>query len=67
MDITTNQRYANLALINLGEAVSEIGNVRNRVAAPEPRDFANARLALVRAIAALDFTCYVPPPDVRKG
>lgn len=59
--MSTPERYLNLALINVGEAITELGNIRQRGATPGA-DCANVKLSLHRAMAALDGAIYVPPP-----
>lgn len=59
------RKYLNLALISIGEALTEIGNQRNRrPVLGFPGDYANARLALNRAICSLQGTLYTPMPEV---
>ena len=62
-DLTLDNRYLNLALINMGEALTEFGNVRQRQGQPGAAggDYANVRLALLRALSALDATPWVAP------
>jgi hypothetical protein len=49
-------------MINIGEALTELGNIRQRGATPG-RDCANVKLALMRAMFSLDGQPFVPPPD----
>lgn len=65
-DYNIGHRYLNLAITCIGEATAEIGNVRNRNGVPGP-DFANAKLALMRAISALEGMPYVAPVDVKSA
>lgn len=55
-----NERYLNLAMINIGEAMTELGNIRMRGALPGA-DTANVKLALSRALSALDGVVWTPP------
>lgn len=59
MALSTEERYLNLALINLGEAVTEIANQRQRGAMPG-HDYNAAAEKLRRAISALDGRLYAP-------
>jgi hypothetical protein len=62
VSMTTDQ-YLNLAMINLGEAVTEMANRRQRGAA-FPDGFANVKLSLRRALSALDGVPWPGlPPD----
>lgn len=61
-NVSLEDRYLNVAMINLGEAITELGNIRQRGATPG-RDTANVQLALLRAQAALAGVSFVPPPD----
>jgi hypothetical protein len=70
-ELTLDERYLNLALINMGEALTEFGNVRQRSGLPGPGggNYVNVRLALLRTLSALDATPWVPPepaPQHRK-
>lgn len=58
---TEPDRYLNLALINLGEAITQLGNLRQRGVAPGP-ETTEVQLALLRATAALKGELYVAPP-----
>jgi hypothetical protein len=61
--LSLEDRYLNLAMINIGEALTELGNVRQRGHGPGP-EYANVKLALRRAAFALDAAEFVPlPPD----
>lgn len=72
MTISREERYVNLAMINLGEAITEIHNVRQRgnLGTIEGKDFGQvfgaAQIAIERAIRALRGETYIPPPD-KKG
>lgn len=61
--LNLNDRYLNLALINMGEALTEFGNIRQRDGLPGPsgKDYAQVRLALLRAISALDAEPWIAP------
>jgi hypothetical protein len=61
--MTTEDRYLNLAMINIGEALTEFGNVRQRGGQPGlfAGDFANVRLSLLRAVSALETTIWAAP------
>lgn len=61
-EIPIEDRYLNLAMINIGEALTELGNARQRGGYPGG-DMANVRLALRRATFALDGAEYVSPPN----
>lgn len=65
-DYNIGHRYLNLAITCIGEATAEIGNVRNRNGVPGP-DFANAKLALMRAISALEGVPYVASVGIAEG
>ena len=54
--------YLDLAIINLGEAITTLGNIRQRGGKPGS-DFADVQLALRRVSFALDGVPYEPPPD----
>lgn len=71
-----NERYLNLVEIYLGEALVEIGNIRQRGGTVRQGDgtvrqgdgtpgidFTKARVALLRAEAALRGELYVETPD----
>jgi hypothetical protein len=60
---TPSMNYINLALINIGEATATIGNLLQRDT--PPGSYGTAKLALQRAVAALDGKPYEPPPDVK--
>lgn len=62
MSQAISDRYLNLAFINMGEAISQLGNVRLR-GAQTGNDTMEVQLALRRALAALRGEVYVPPPD----
>lgn len=70
--MTHEHRYINLALINLGEALTEIANQmqRNDIGTIEGKDFGrcfgSAQIALDRAKAALKGETYIPPPDQKN-
>lgn len=55
-------RYLNLAIINMGEALTTLGNLMQRGATPG-KPVAEVKLALLRALAALDGEAFVPPPN----
>jgi hypothetical protein len=59
-DIERNDRFLNLVLINLGEAITEFGNVRQR-GGKVGNDYANVRLSLLRAQSALNGELWVAP------
>jgi hypothetical protein len=64
-EISYNERFLNLALINMGEALSEYANLRQRGATPSDpnRPFGTVQLKLRNAIAALGGEVYVAPVD----
>ena len=65
--MTTDERYTNLMLINLGEALTEAGNLCQRGAKPGP-DFATVRLSLRRAVFASQGLMYeAPNPEIDTG
>lgn len=57
----TEQKYINLAIVNLGEAATEIANVCLRGGVPGS-DFANVFLSLRRIEFALNGLPYEAPP-----
>lgn len=57
-----SDRYLNLAFVNMGEAITRLGNIRIR-GARTGNDTMEVQLALSRALAALRGEVYVPPPD----
>lgn len=61
---TTEERYLNNAAINMGEAMTELGNLRQRGVVPGSH-CNTVIIALERAIAALKGEAYQPPPDVK--
>lgn len=66
---TDDDRYINLAIINIGEALTTIGNLRQRNCTPGD-DFNGAKDKLRHAIAALDgqlHTVTVDPKHLEKG
>lgn len=63
-DLSVADRYLNLAMINIGEALTELGNIRQRGAVPGA-DCANVKLALGRALAALDGRMFEPAVDLK--
>lgn len=71
--MTREERYMNLAMINIGEAIAEISNVRQRGVVGEVGDegygkeFGAAQIALDRAKAALNGKAYAPPPDQKDA
>lgn len=72
MPLSKEERYVNLAMINLGEAITEIHNQRQRgdLGTIEGKDFGQcfgaAQIAIDRASRALKGETYIPPPD-KKG
>lgn len=58
------RRFTHLALINAGEAITTLGNALQQ-SDGGPLHRASARIALARAMAALDSKAYEPPPDVK--
>lgn len=58
----TDERYLNLATINLGEAMTELGNLRTRGVAPGS-GYSTVLLALRRAEFALQGIPYVAPQN----
>lgn len=61
-NISIEDRYLNSALINLGEALTELGNIRQRGGTPGS-DCANVKLALLRATASLNGEPFTPPEN----
>lgn len=61
-EVNLSDRYLNLAFVNMGEAITQLGNVRIR-GARTGNDTMEVQLALSRALAALRGEVYVPPPD----
>jgi hypothetical protein len=65
--LNLGNRYLNLAVIYIGEALTELGNVRQRGGAPGS-DFINVQFALRRATFALQGKPYEPlPPDPKHS
>lgn len=60
--VSQEQRYLNLALISTGEALTELGNIMQRGAKPGT-DTANVKLALTRAMFALDGRPFEAPAN----
>ena len=66
-EISLNDRYLNLAVIYLGEALTELGNVRQRGGTTGP-DYINVQFCIRRASFALRGVPYEPPePDPKHG
>lgn len=63
--LNLGNRYLNLAVIYLGEAIATIGNVRQRGGAPGP-DFQDAQFCIRRASFALRGIPYEPPENESK-
>jgi hypothetical protein len=57
----TNERYLNLAMINMGEALTTFGNMRQS-GVPPGTGYTAVTLALLRAISALNGKLWEAPP-----
>jgi hypothetical protein len=57
--MTNDERFLNLALINVGEAVALISNLRQRGTPPGP-EYGVAQEKLLRAVAALEGKVHAP-------
>lgn len=60
-----SDRYLNLATINLGEAMTTLGNVRQQGHKAGDPEYNRVRFKLTLAIFALDGKPYDPSPDVK--
>jgi hypothetical protein len=60
-----SDRYLNLATINLGEAMTTLGNVRQQGHPAGDTAYNRVKFKLTLAVFALEGRPYEPPPDVK--
>jgi hypothetical protein len=63
--MTIEEKFLNLASINMSEAALELANLRQRGAQPGT-DMATVKLALLRAMSALDGVPWAGVPDAPR-